>query len=122
MTTYTTEQLGPIEVKPVSTKTRTYSVALVVVHGDGDQTTVAQPLTAGAGHGRRRTLEMIAAGIDLDDIRIAIIPSGTVGGDEATDGMPLLPVRRALWWTVDDDRECGDTPRHIFAQNKLGGP
>jgi len=115
VTTYSPEQLGAIEIRPVSTKTKPSSVALIVIHEDGDQTAIAQPLAAGADPGRQRVLELVANGVDPADIRICIIPDGAVGGDEATDGQPLQPVSAALWWTRDDDRRRGARTRAAYA-------
>jgi len=105
---YTAEQIGPVEIRPISLRTKDRLALVLVQHGhspgyDETQVTLIAPCTWRAG--RRRTLELVSRGVDLSDIRAVEIPDNFVGDVGAGDGQPLHHADRLLWWTVGDDIE-----------------
>lgn len=106
---YSAEQIGGFEHREFTSKTRDRVALIVIQHGhaqgrDETQIVVSAPVSWPAG--RRRTLEMVSRGIDLNDIRAVVIPKNYVGSAVAAgDGERLRPASYFLWWTVRDDVE-----------------
>ncbi|GGC55457.1 hypothetical protein GCM10010994_12900 [Chelatococcus reniformis] len=70
-------------------------------HGESPVTVIAP---CAWQDGRQRTLEMLAGGVDLRDIRFAQVRRSYEGdGAAAWEGRPLRSAIEMLWWTTDDD-------------------
>jgi hypothetical protein len=108
---YTPDQLGTEIYNPRSTRSKD-SYDLIVMDGT-NQVSVLEgaswPIC------RTRTIEMLAAGIDLDDIRG--IPLGETARGALRGGLSLATT--FLWWAADDDirANIGGESRSTYAQH-----
>lgn len=103
---YTREQIGEIQTGSFSSKTKERLGLVLIQHGqepgrDETQIVIAAPLSW--QRGRRRSLELAAAGVDTDDIRVLQVPSTFEGRLGTCDAGRLYSLYWPLWWTVADD-------------------
>ncbi|HEY0205546.1 MAG TPA: hypothetical protein VGC15_15490 [Acetobacteraceae bacterium] len=103
---YTREQIGEVERGSVSSKTKERLGLVLIQHGqehgrDETQIVIAAPLSW--QRGRRRSLELIAAGVDPDDIRVFQVASPFEKPAAVGDAGALHSLYWPLWWTAADD-------------------
>jgi hypothetical protein len=129
---YSADQIGPLEIRDYGGRTKERLALVLIQHDrepghDESQITVISPCSY--AEGRTRTLAMIAAGIDIDDIRFVRVPLSYEGpGEQAGDGQQLENVWRALWWTTEDDSrrltagpDGTELPMANYARQRLRG-
>lgn len=92
---YTSEQIGDIQVTPITPKTKS-QYSLVIIQPGNEQVTVLEPCSQQAG--AQRVREMVRRGVDPFDIRFTFRQHDQT----QTDGLPLRHVNEALWWTKRD--------------------
>jgi hypothetical protein len=122
---YTPAQIGSTDLRPWSKQTKDRLSLVLIQHGRApghDETQIVLVSPCGWNKGRRKTLELLSAGVDLNDIRFVQVPSEYSGDAEAAgNGLRLRPATDALWWATDDDRRAkgNEMDRQQYAAHLL---